>query len=74
MGRRADPARLHAARRAGTRRRLELEGGLSPELAERWIAAWERVAEITSPAHDGAFWDLGWGWIAEQRSARKVPE
>ena len=72
MSRRADPDRLHQARRAGTLRRLEVTG-ISVELAERWVAAWEREAEIRDLPRDGAYWDAGWTWIAEQRSARKVP-
>ena len=47
--------------------------GVSQELADRWVAASELEAAARGLAHDAAFWDAGWAWIAEERSARKVP-
>jgi hypothetical protein len=41
MCRRSTPERLYQAHRAGTVRRLTLEGEL-PERAEAWVVAWER--------------------------------
>jgi hypothetical protein len=42
-------------------------------MAERWVAAWEVEGNARGLAHDGAFWQAGWTWIIEGRSARKEP-
>jgi hypothetical protein len=65
MASRADPERIHAARRAANVRRLEGEG-MSAEQAEAWIARWEAVTE--GRPHDQASWQAGREWIASQRS------
>ena len=70
MSRRANLERLHDARRAGIRYRLARQG-MSQELADRWVAAWEAEATALGLAHDDAFWDAGWAWIAEQSAVRR---
>ena len=68
MTRRADPERIFLARRAGIKSRLEQQGRLSPETAERWLAAWEAEAPLRgSTRRTAASWDGAWEWIAERR-------
>lgn len=73
MTRRADPERIHLARRAAVRNRLTGEG-MSEELAEHWCDAWEaeaarRKLERLSPD----YWREGTAWIYAERPARKAP-
>ena len=72
MSRRADPERIHAARREATLRRLIGEGEL-PERAEARIAAWEAEATQQGLERDGRYWDAAWHWIAERREAGERP-
>jgi len=46
MRRRADPERIHLARRAAIRNVIMQSRGLDPELAERWCDAWEAEAAL----------------------------
>jgi hypothetical protein len=66
MSRRADPERIHAARRAANVRRLEGEG-MSAERAEAWIARWEAEAAAEGRQRDAAYWQAGWAWIEAHR-------
>jgi hypothetical protein len=65
MSRRSVPARIHAAQRAATVRRLEL-GGMGTERAEALVARWEAVAPADGPQRGGAYWDAAWAWIEAQ--------
>ena len=70
MSRRPDPARIDAARREATRRRL-LSTGMLPERADALMAAWEAEAERRGLADGGRYADEnGWDWIAAQRPRR----
>lgn len=72
MSRRSTPERLDAAQRAGTRRRLTLDG-LSETTADAWIAAWEGQAARDGLEHGSAYWDAAWEWIATERLKRARP-
>jgi hypothetical protein len=71
MGRRADPERISQAGRAAIRNRL-LSDGLAPEMAERWLAAWEVEAAMRELPRDSNYWTVGETWIAEERAARRA--
>jgi hypothetical protein len=73
MSRRADPARIDAARRAATRSRL-IGDGASLETADAWIAAWEGEAASRGLERGSAYWEVGWAWIAKQRRSRRLPD
>ena len=66
MSRRADPERIHAARREANLRRLIGEGEV-PDRAEAWIAHWEAEAARQGLADEAGYRDSGWDWIAIQR-------
>jgi hypothetical protein len=71
--RKPDPLRIFAARRVGIRNRL-LGEGVSDEMAERWLTAWEAEARSRLlDARTGAFWEPAYEWIAEQRPVRQTP-
>jgi hypothetical protein len=72
MTRRADPARLHQARRAAIRNRL-ISSGKDPDVAERWCDAWEAEGVLRGLARDADYWDAGKLWIDAQCAARKQP-
>ena len=72
MPRRSTPARIDAAQRAGTRRRLTLDG-LSDTTADAWIAAWEAQAARDGLGPGSAYWDAAWDWIAVNRTRRVRP-
>jgi len=73
MARRADPERIYQAQREGNKQRL-MAGGLSPESAEAWIAAWEKKAtDDDVVARGSGFWDSCWEWIAAERQTRRKP-
>jgi hypothetical protein len=73
MSRRADPERIYHAQREGNKQRL-MAGGLGPETAEAWIAAWEREAADDSViARGSGVWDAGWEWIGAERQFRRNP-
>jgi hypothetical protein len=71
MSRRADPARIDAARHAATRQRL-IGQGVTAETADAWIAAWEAQA-ARDGLERGAYGDAGWDWIAAERERRPTP-
>ena len=68
MVRRGDPERIFEAQRAGVRARLT-GTGMQPETADRWLDAWGLEAASRGLSKDGAYWEAGWDWIAEQRAA-----
>ena len=70
MSRRADPERILDAQRTGVRGRLT-GTGMQPETADRWLDAWVLEATGRGLPKDGAYWQAGWTWIAEERAARR---
>ena len=70
MARRADPERIHQARRVATRNGLT-DYGMLLEEAERWCEAWELEAAGRGLPKASAYWQLGADWIAEERAARR---
>ena len=72
MSRRADPERIHQARRDAVRNTLA-GTGTAVETADRWCDAWEAEAERRSLGRDRDYWDAGWDWIAAERTARRSP-
>lgn len=72
MSRRADPERIHQARRDAIRNTLT-GSGLPLETAERWCDAWELEAATRGLPRDGAYWQAGAEWIAAERAARRSP-
>jgi hypothetical protein len=71
MPRRGSPENWNIARRIGLANRLEAAGAL-PDIAERWVAAWETEARARGlDARSPAFWDGAAAWIAEQRKEGK---
>jgi hypothetical protein len=75
MARRADPERIHQARRAANRNGLT-DYGTPLEDAKRWCDAWETEAAASRNVqrNDRDYWTIGAAWIAEQRAARRQPE
>ena len=65
MSRRSSPERIDAAQRAGTRRRLTLEG-VSEATADAWIEGWEAQAAGDGLQRGAAYWDAAWEWIAAE--------
>jgi hypothetical protein len=70
VARRADPERIHQARRAAVRNSLT-DYGMSLEDAERWCDAWEIEAQRLEVPRDSNDWTVGSAWIAEQRARRR---
>jgi hypothetical protein len=71
MARKPDPRRIYDARRAAIESRLTRSKVLSPEDAERWLAAWEDEAALLGfDTDDREFWGLGVQWIERQRRPR----
>ena len=66
MARRADPARILEAQRAGTRQRL-LGLGWQADRVDGLMAAWEAAPESQSLPRDGRYWDAAFEWIVAQR-------
>ena len=73
MSRRADPDRIHLARRAAIRNAIMASRGFDHDVAERWCAAWEAEAALQGLEPGSAFWDAGKAWIDAQCAARKRP-
>ncbi len=73
VSRRADPERIHQARRAAIRNRLLANTGMDPDVAERWCDAWEAEAALRGLARNSVYWDAGRLWIDAQCAARKRP-
>ena len=69
---RADPERLHIARRTAIRNRL-ISDGRDPEVAERWCVAWEAEAALRGLDRLRDDWEDGYQWISAQCVARKQP-
>lgn len=66
MARRADPARIEAAHREGTRQRL-LGTGMLPGRVDALIAAWDEEAARRGLAPDRRFADEdAWDWMVSQ--------
>jgi hypothetical protein len=70
MARRADPERIHQARRAAVRNGLT-DYGMPLEEAEAWCDSWEIEAAKREVQRDRDYWTVGSAWIAEQRAARR---
>ncbi len=72
MARRGNPEKIYHAQRAGMFTRLVSGARLDKDVAEDWIARWEREAkDIGWPRTSSRFWDEGWDWIERERSADK---
>ena len=69
MAHRSSPARIFGAHREGTRQRL-IRSGMTAETADRWLDAWVLEATGRGLPRDGRFWNPGYDWIAEERTAR----
>jgi hypothetical protein len=68
--RRASPEALFPARRIARRNRLEATG-MSREVVDEWLTAWEAEARQRGlDPREGAFWDDAEDWIAEQLRGR----
>ena len=68
MPRRADPARIDAARREATRQRL-LSTGMLPDRVDALMAAWEAEAGRRGLLEARRYADeSGWEWMAAQRA------
>jgi hypothetical protein len=65
MSRRPDPARIAAAKRAGTRERM-ISDGVSETKVDAWLDAWTRD-------NDGQSWDGAYEWILGQVAMGKKP-
>jgi len=72
MARRADPERIHQARRIACRNGLT-DYGVPLDEAERWCTAWEIEAAMRELPRDANYWTVGSAWITEQRAARRPP-
>jgi hypothetical protein len=68
MSRRADPERIHEARRAATVERLVGEGEIRSR-AEGLVARWEAMAATEGRPHDRAYWEAFEAW----RTSRPSP-
>jgi hypothetical protein len=64
MARRADPARIHQARRDATLSTLTT-AGLTQDDAERWLGLWE--AQAIHDPQDRDCWQAGANWIEAER-------
>jgi hypothetical protein len=73
MTRRADPERIHQARRIAIRNVIMQSRGLDPGVAERWCDAWEAEAAPRGLGRDGDYWESGKLWIDAQCAARNQP-
>jgi hypothetical protein len=72
VSRRSTPERIDAARHAAVRNSL-IGDGASPATADAWIAASEAQAAQDGLERGSAYWEVGWVWIAEQRTRRVRP-
>ena len=69
LARRADPERIHQAKRAGTLASLVDQHRVPRDKAEALIAAWEVEAEDRELARaDNDYWSTGQAWMLEQRA------
>ena len=68
MARRADPERIHEAKRAGTLASLVDQHRVPRAKAEALIAAWEVEAEARGLGRsDNDYWPVGQAWMLELR-------
>jgi hypothetical protein len=72
MIRRAVPLHIDETRHNALRDRL-IESGLSDDMAERWLAAWEAEAARRGLDRGAVYSEQGERWIAEQRTADPEP-
>jgi hypothetical protein len=72
MSRRAVPKNIDLARRAAVAERLR-DSGMLPEVAERWLVAWERLNRVATDRDDRDFWDRSVEWIANEYAAGRRP-
>ncbi len=72
MAPRADPERIFDAGRTAIRNRL-MGTGMDEATAERWCDTWILEATGRGLPRGGGYWQLGWGWITEERAARHQP-
>lgn len=63
MSRRADRARIDAARREGTRQRL-ISTGILPERVDGLLAAYEALPEVQGRPLDA---EAAYRWVTERR-------
>ena len=74
MASRADPERIHQAKRAGTLASLVAPHRVPPDEAEALIEAWEVEAEDRGLARtDNDYRSFGQAWMLEQRSQDRKP-
>jgi hypothetical protein len=45
---------------------------MQPETADRWLDAWALEAATRDLPRDGAYWHVGYAWIAAERAARRL--
>lgn len=64
--------RLFAAQRAETKARLE-HLGMSADLAERWLKAWEGSSNMRAERYSPDFWERGGRWSMEAWVAGQQP-
>jgi hypothetical protein len=69
---RADPERIHLARRDAIRNTL-IGAGQDPAVAEHWCDAWEAEAALQGVERGSDYWQAGKLWIDAQCAARKRP-
>ncbi len=70
--RRADPERIHLARRQAIANTLT-GSGMDRDVANRWCDAWEAEAALRDLTRDSDYWEAGKLWIDAQCAARKRP-
>ena len=70
MARRADPERIHEARRAALHNALT-GSGMAPDVAEQWLEAWADEAASRGLQRGGAYWTTAAAWIAAERVTRR---
>lgn len=64
--------RLFAAQRASTKARLKFLG-MSDDLAEGWLSAWEGSSNMDAERHSPDFWERGGRWASEAWQAGHTP-
>jgi hypothetical protein len=68
MARKADPARIYAARRAAVESNLTTSG-LTQDQADRWLALWEASGELGGlDVNARDHWQAGQEWIKTERT------
>ena len=73
MAKRANPERIHEAKRAATIERI-VSSGIGGGDAESWVAAWEREAQALGLLRtDWNYWEAGVTWITMKRAQDRRP-